>query len=91
LLHVYHSDNWELYKDSLAIGGVDGTIAKYFKDAKYKGKIVGKTGYINKVKSFSGVCSTERGDYIFSILSNNTNAKTRGVINDIAEAVIDSE
>jgi len=91
LLHVYHSDNWELYKDSLAVGGVGGTIAKYFKDAKYKGKIIGKTGYINKVKSFSGVCSTERGDYIFSILSNNTNAKTRGVINDIAEAVIDSE
>jgi D-alanyl-D-alanine carboxypeptidase/D-alanyl-D-alanine-endopeptidase (penicillin-binding protein 4) len=91
LLHVYHSDNWNLYKDSLAVGGVDGTIVKYFKDAKYKGKIIGKTGYINKVKSFSGICSTEHGDYIFSILSNNTNAKTRGVINDIAEAIIDSE
>jgi D-alanyl-D-alanine carboxypeptidase/D-alanyl-D-alanine-endopeptidase (penicillin-binding protein 4) len=91
LLDVYHSDNWNLYKDSLAVGGVDGTIAEHFEEQKYKGKIIGKTGYISSVRSFSGVCSTVQGDYIFSILSNNTNAKTRGVINDIAEAIIDSE
>ena len=91
LLDVYHSDNWNLYKDTLAVGGVDGTIAKYFKEQKYKGKISGKTGYINSVKSFSGICSTEQGDYIFSILSNNTNGKTRGVINDIAKAIIDDD
>ncbi|MBN1807363.1 MAG: D-alanyl-D-alanine carboxypeptidase/D-alanyl-D-alanine-endopeptidase [Sedimentisphaerales bacterium] len=91
LLDVYNSDNWALYKDALAVGGIDGTISKYFADTKYKGKIIGKTGYINTVKSFSGVCSTDYGDYIFSILSNNTNAKTRGVINKIAEAIIDNE
>jgi D-alanyl-D-alanine carboxypeptidase/D-alanyl-D-alanine-endopeptidase (penicillin-binding protein 4) len=91
LWDVYNSDNWDLYKDTLAVGGIDGTIAKYFKDTKYKGRIIGKTGYINRVKSFSGICSTDYGDYIFSILSNNTNGKTRGVINKIAEAIIDSE
>ena len=89
LLNIYNSDNWEMYKDSLAVGGVDGTIARYFKEEKYKGKIIGKTGYINKVKTFSGICTTEQGDYIFSILANNTNGRTRGVINDIAEAIID--
>jgi D-alanyl-D-alanine carboxypeptidase/D-alanyl-D-alanine-endopeptidase (penicillin-binding protein 4) len=91
LLHVYHSDNWSMYKDTLAVGGIDGTIARYFKDAKYKGNIIGKTGYINSVKSFSGICSTDDGDYIFSILTNNTNGKTRGVINKIAEAIIDNQ
>jgi D-alanyl-D-alanine carboxypeptidase/D-alanyl-D-alanine-endopeptidase (penicillin-binding protein 4) len=91
LLDVFRSENWKIYKDSLAVGGVDGTIAKYFKEQKYKGKISGKTGYINSVKSFSGVCSTGQGDYIFSILANNTNGKTRGVINDIAKAIIDDE
>ena len=89
LLSIYNSRNWELYKDSLAVGGVDGTIARYFKEQRYKGKISGKTGYINSVKSFSGVCSTEKGDYIFSILANNTNAYTRTVINDIAKAIFD--
>jgi len=90
LLNIYNSDNWELYKDTLAVGGVDGTIARYFKEEKYKGKISGKTGYINKVKTFSGLCITEEGDYIFSILANNTKGHTRGVINDIAKAIFDN-
>jgi len=90
LLSIYKSENWQLYKDSLAVGGVDGTISGYFKGKKYKGRILGKTGYISSVKSFSGVCSTEQGDYIFSILANNANGKTRNAINDIAQAIIDN-
>jgi len=89
LRDVYKSRNWQLYKESLAAGGVDGTVARYFKEEKYKGKILGKTGYIGKVKTFSGVCSSRGGDYIFSILANNTNGKTRGAINDIAKAIVD--
>ncbi len=88
LSDVYKSGNWPLYKASLAIGGVDGTISTYFREQKYKGKIVGKTGYIAGVKSFSGVCSADNGDYIFSILTNNANGKTRTAINNIAEAII---
>jgi D-alanyl-D-alanine carboxypeptidase/D-alanyl-D-alanine-endopeptidase (penicillin-binding protein 4) len=89
LLDVYKSRNWKLYKDSLAAGGVDGTIRRYFKEEKYKGKILGKTGYIDKVKTFSGTCTVRGEDYIFSILANNTNGKTRGAINDIAKAIVD--
>ncbi|HCO95184.1 MAG TPA: D-alanyl-D-alanine carboxypeptidase/D-alanyl-D-alanine-endopeptidase [Phycisphaerales bacterium] len=89
LSDIYKGDNWQLYKGSLAVGGIEGTIEKYFKEEKYKGKIFGKTGYINSVRSFSGVCVTGRGDYIFSILSNNTNGKTRTVIHNIAQAIID--
>jgi D-alanyl-D-alanine carboxypeptidase/D-alanyl-D-alanine-endopeptidase (penicillin-binding protein 4) len=89
ILDIYKSKQWPLYRDSLAVGGVDGTIAKYFKDKKYKGRILGKTGYIAGVKAFSGICSTISGDYIFSILTNNANAQTRNAINDIAKAIID--
>jgi D-alanyl-D-alanine carboxypeptidase/D-alanyl-D-alanine-endopeptidase (penicillin-binding protein 4) len=91
LSSIYKSENWQIYKDSLAVGGIDGTISGYFKEKKYKGKIFGKTGYISDVKSFSGICSTERGDYIFSILANNANGQTRDAINDIARAIIDWE
>ena len=90
LLHIYKSDDWPIYKESLAVGGVDGTIDKYFKERKYKGKIFGKTGYISGAKSFSGICSTSEGDYIFSILANKTNGQTRKAINDIAQAIIDN-
>lgn len=89
LSSLYKSENWPLYRDSLAVGGSDGTIVRYFKEEPYKGKIRGKTGYISGVRSFSGVCSTDRGDYIFSILANNTNGQTRTVINKIAKRLID--
>jgi len=93
LCSVYKSVDWHYFKDSLAVGGVDGTIRKYFREEKYKGKVFGKTGYIAGVKSFSGLCGGRGGggDYIFSILANNTNSGTRGAINDIAKAIIDSE
>ena len=89
LFNVYKSKDWRLYKDSFAVGGVDGTIGKYFKEEKYKGKIFGKTGYIGGVKSLSGICITQGGDYIFSILTNNAAGQTRKAINDIAKAIVD--
>jgi serine-type D-Ala-D-Ala carboxypeptidase/endopeptidase (penicillin-binding protein 4) len=89
LLEVYKSKNWEVYKNSLATGGVEGTIRKYFKEEKYKGKIFGKTGYIAGVTTFSGVCSGRGGEYIFSILANKSKGGTREALNDIAKAVMD--
>jgi len=89
LLALYRSDNWQLYRSSLAVGGEEGTIGKYFKDARYRGKIVGKTGYISGVRSFSGVCHTQKGPYIFSIISNGPRGLSRDEINDIAKAIID--
>jgi D-alanyl-D-alanine carboxypeptidase/D-alanyl-D-alanine-endopeptidase (penicillin-binding protein 4) len=89
LSSIYKSRNWELYKDTLAVGGMDGTIEKYFQEEKYKGKIFAKTGSITGVKSLSGLCVTDQGDHIFSILSNNINGQTRTVINNIVQAIID--
>lgn len=89
LLDQYKSDNWQIYRNSLAVGGVDGTISKYFKQPPYKGNIRGKTGYINGVKSFSGLCSIDGRDYFFAVLANNANGPSRAAINDIAKAIID--
>jgi len=70
LLRVYNSENWQMYRDSLAIGGVDGTnpISGDFEQEEYKGNVLGKTGSLTGIMSLSGVCITRQGDYIFSIL-----------------------
>jgi serine-type D-Ala-D-Ala carboxypeptidase/endopeptidase (penicillin-binding protein 4) len=91
LLSMYDSDNRAVFFDSLAVGGIDGTLKKHFYQKKYKGNVIGKTGYINNVKSLSGMCKTPRGYYLFSILTDKANGKTRTVINDIAKAIIDSQ
>jgi D-alanyl-D-alanine carboxypeptidase/D-alanyl-D-alanine-endopeptidase (penicillin-binding protein 4) len=86
---TYKSSNSKMYMQSLAVGGVDGTIGRYFGEPQYKGKIIGKTGYIDGVKSFSGYCGTADRDYIFSIIANGANGTTREAINDIVKAIID--
>jgi D-alanyl-D-alanine carboxypeptidase/D-alanyl-D-alanine-endopeptidase (penicillin-binding protein 4) len=87
LFDVYHGDNRQLYIDTLAVGGVEGTTAKYFRESKYKGRIFAKTGYINGVRAFSGYVKTENGDYIFSILTQRGQSHVRAAINDIVKAI----
>ena len=89
LADAYSSDLWPVFKDTLAAGGVDGTLKKYFYQSKYRGKIFAKTGYINTVRSLSGICTTGQREYIFAILTNNANYKTKEAIFDIVKTIID--
>ena len=89
LADAYSSDLWPVFKDTLTVGGIDGTLKKYFYQSKYRGKIFAKTGYINSVRALSGVCTTGQREYIFSILTNDANYKTKEAIFDIVKAIID--
>jgi len=89
LKDMYNSKDAEMFMASLAVGGEDGTIDKYFKQVPYKGNIIGKTGYISGVRAFSGICKTPQGDILFSILTEKGNGYTRGCINDITKAIFD--
>lgn len=88
LLDLYGGGNWEYFKTSLAVGGRDGTVERYFKEPAYRDRILGKTGYIQGVRSFSGVCETDSGPYLFSIISNSAKL-ARGGVNEITEAIMD--
>ena len=88
---MYRSENQDVFSSSLAVGGRSGTIGKYFHQAPYKENIIGKTGYISGVRSFSGICKTPGGDIIFSILTENGNGNTRQCINKIAQAIYDGK
>jgi len=89
LLDQYRGSHWELFRVSLAVGGEDGTIEKHFGETRYRGRIHAKTGYISGVRALSGVCLTDRGPYLFSILSNGPKGLSRDAINGVAKAIID--
>ena len=91
LADAYSNDLWPVFKNTLAVGGIDGTLKKYFYQNKYRGKIFAKTGYINSVRALSGVCTTGQREYLFSILTNDANYKTKEAIFDIVKAIIDEE
>jgi len=58
--------------ESLPVGGVDGSIAGRFKLKPYRGRVLGKTGYIASVSCMSGYVLDEAGKpaMAFSILIN---------------------
>ncbi len=89
LKDVYAGANWTRFEQSLSVGGQDGTTTRYFQNPMYRGKILGKTGYIAGVRAFSGICKTPSGDILFSILTENGNGLTREAINDITELIFD--
>jgi len=91
LKDMYSSEHRELFLRSLAEGGMNGTISRYFRQEPYRGTILGKTGYIDGVRAFSGICRTPRGDLLFSILTEDGNGNTRACINDMAEAFYDGD
>lgn len=60
------------YMASLAISGIDGTLARRLKDASVRGKIRAKTGTLNESAALSGYLRTATNRQIaFSIIFNN--------------------
>jgi serine-type D-Ala-D-Ala carboxypeptidase/endopeptidase (penicillin-binding protein 4) len=73
LLRHASSQSWgNLYRDTLPVAGVDGSLAERLKNIKVQGRVHGKTGSLGGVKALSGYATTDRGEPIaFSILTNN--------------------
>ena len=89
LSDAHSSGLWPVFRATLAEGGVDGTLSKYFYQDKYRGKIFAKTGYINGVRALSGACIAGDKEYLFSILTNDANYNTKEAIFNIVKAIID--
>jgi D-alanyl-D-alanine carboxypeptidase/D-alanyl-D-alanine-endopeptidase (penicillin-binding protein 4) len=74
LAHEYHGKAREAYMTSLSIAGVDGTLEDRFRThdmRDLRGRVVGKSGYINGVRTLSGFLKCKDGQYYaFSILMN---------------------
>lgn len=77
LLQMRKHPNFSVYKNSLSIGGVDGSLKNRFRNAPFHGKIYGKTGYVSGVRTLSGYMDTASGQTVtFSIITNNYTNKT---------------
>lgn len=77
-LYVYMartSKNAQVWRDSLAIGGVDGTLRRRFAGTAVSGNFRGKTGTLDQVSALSGYVRTAGGEeLVLSILVNNVPA-----------------
>jgi serine-type D-Ala-D-Ala carboxypeptidase/endopeptidase (penicillin-binding protein 4) len=64
----------QAWRDSLTIGGVDGTLRRRFSGTRASGNVRGKTGTIDQVSALSGYVRTAAGEELaFSIVVNGVN------------------
>lgn len=63
---------WEDFYNSLAIGGIDGTLTGRLSGPKVSGRVYAKTGSIGGVSALSGYLTAKNGKmFAFSIMVNN--------------------
>jgi serine-type D-Ala-D-Ala carboxypeptidase/endopeptidase (penicillin-binding protein 4) len=71
-------DYFDLFLNTLAISGTDGTLKHRLASTEVKGSIHAKTGTLNGVTTLSGYINTQAGrNLIFSIFANHVRATTK--------------
>ena len=62
----------EAFRSTLAVGGVDGTLSRRFRDTPLQGRIFAKTGTLTGTNALSGFLLTAKGEMlIFSAYAND--------------------
>lgn len=93
LLHYMHQSNhFNAYKQSLAIGGISGTVKNMWTDLPSRGRVFVKSGSMTAVIAYSGYFNALSGsEYAFSILVNryeSTPSEVRKHIEDYVSKLI---
>jgi D-alanyl-D-alanine carboxypeptidase/D-alanyl-D-alanine-endopeptidase (penicillin-binding protein 4) len=87
LAHAFHGKARDAYVISLSVAGVDGTLEDRFKGSDLRGRVMGKSGYVNGVRSLSGYLKAKDGQhYAFSILMNKV--PDDGTIKTLQEKIV---
>jgi D-alanyl-D-alanine carboxypeptidase/D-alanyl-D-alanine-endopeptidase (penicillin-binding protein 4) len=95
LSYDHYAPAGKVFADSLSIAGADGTLKERFRGSDLRGRVQGKSGYVNGVSALSGYLHTKDGaTYVFSILMNGvpsgSNSGAKALQEKIVRAV-DSE
>jgi D-alanyl-D-alanine carboxypeptidase/D-alanyl-D-alanine-endopeptidase (penicillin-binding protein 4) len=77
LKYVHDQSYFETYMKSLAVAGIDGTLARRMHNSPARGKVYAKTGTVSGVSALSGYAVNHDGKiYAFALLSNNLRSRT---------------
>jgi serine-type D-Ala-D-Ala carboxypeptidase/endopeptidase (penicillin-binding protein 4) len=96
LLQYADSRPWnELFRSTLPLAGIDGTISDRMKGTPAHGRIQAKTGTLGHVNTLAGYAQTAKGESLaFSIMCNNhklTSSGAKRIIDKIAETMVDDK
>ena len=85
LRYIYLSDQGQTFLQSLAVAGESGTLRKRYRGEALAGRVIGKTGTIDNVRSFAGYVRAESGrNYVVVIIGNGKSAvRSRAMQDDL--------
>jgi D-alanyl-D-alanine carboxypeptidase/D-alanyl-D-alanine-endopeptidase (penicillin-binding protein 4) len=95
LAHVASTKDGQLFVDSLAVPGEDGTLKKRFEGLSVASSIHAKTGHINGVSTLSGYIDVTKMSaqvnrrFVFSILCNKYVGNIHALQDQICQSVYD--
>lgn len=79
----------ELFRSTLPVAGVSGTLATRMKATPAEGRVVAKTGSLSNVRALSGYITTLDGEpLVFSILVNNYRVSTAEIDTIVDKAMV---
>ena len=79
------------FRSSLAVGGVDGTLRRRFRDPQLRGSVIGKTGTLTRVIALSGFVTDDHGRTLcFSIVTNGHRHRRRNQVRKEHENIVAS-
>lgn len=90
--HLLAEGSAAAFRDSLAIGGKDGTLRARFKHA-LQGRVLGKTGTLNPVIALGGFLTPAKGarsrrELVFAIVSNELRPRQHGIAKAAHEQMV---
>jgi D-alanyl-D-alanine carboxypeptidase/D-alanyl-D-alanine-endopeptidase (penicillin-binding protein 4) len=92
MLYLSRQSYFDLFVNTLAVSGVDGTLKHRLISREVKGAIFAKTGSLNGVAALSGFMTTHSGrNLVFSIFANNARAsmtRIRKTIDEICSLLV---
>ena len=71
LMFMDFNDESGVFRRSLSEAGVNGTLSSFLKGTKLEGKLIGKSGYMERVRSYSGFVNIGEEEVVYSIIVNN--------------------
>lgn len=77
LRHMHQSPNWAVYKNSLPVAGLDGTLRRRMRGTPAHAHVMAKTGYMKGVTSLGGYTESLDGKPLaFSVIYNGRRPST---------------
>jgi D-alanyl-D-alanine carboxypeptidase/D-alanyl-D-alanine-endopeptidase (penicillin-binding protein 4) len=89
LTHDYFSKDSKGYLATLSVAGADGTLQDRFRDSDLRGRVIGKSGFVNGVSCLSGFLTGRDGrTYVFSILINGIPDLSNSLVKVLEEKIV---